>query len=126
MTLDEINEKMETGEEFELQQKLGVFKFMNGNIYITSYNGTWALAEMNLNLILNATLVCKPWKPKLGDTYWWWMILPGSIRPYSTKFIDHSGHYEQIAFGNCFRTRSECEKHTEMRDKLIEMRKEYI
>ena len=126
MTIDEIKELMETGEEFELQQKLGVFKFMNGNIYITSYNGTWALAEMNLNLILNATLIRKPWKPKVGESYYCWEIMNEDMQIRSYSFDADEVDFAMLAFGNCFRTREECEKHTEMRDKLIEMRKEYI
>ena len=128
MTIDEIKELMETGEEFEIEG-LGFrkFTFMDGILFDkANASKKWDSADVEVNYLLSSTLIRKPWKPKVGEDCYWWAIFSGSWQVTTDNFTADELDLQAIAFGNCFRTKEECEKHTEMRDKLIEIRKEYV
>ena len=133
MTLDELKELMETGEEFQLEEYIQVgskHRFKDG--IIEEFNEIlytkWERSEISMNNLLVCNLVRKPWKPKVGEPYYCWSFQwkDSAIFPVYSIFEGYTLDFMFANFGNCFRTKEECESHTEIRDKLIEMRKEYV
>lgn len=127
MTIDELKEKMETGEEFELEDSILTYKYdKKKELFVHVYGDSWEEATINLNGLLKTKLIHKPWKPKVGYPYWYWFSNSYNIFICGDKRFENSLYdMLNIAFGNCFQTKEECESHTEVRDKWIEMRKEY-
>lgn len=126
-------ELAKTGEEFETSCYGNGYsvKFENNLLFykmntITS-NSKWRLEEeTELIDFLSSVISRKPWKPKVGDKVWCWVLYnDGYTECVRYTFSGLDIDFARIAFGNCFRTKEECESHTEIRDKLIAMRKEY-
>ena len=127
MTIDELKELMETGEEFELYCSDDYIRRFNRkiNVFERLVNGNWYQSSISINMLLTYNVLRKPWKPKVGEIYWFWTLdMWSKCEVFSVDF-DSECDMLRFAFGNCFRTKEECESHTEIRDKLIEMRKEY-
>lgn len=129
MTIDELKELMETGEEFEVKEKPNhECVFIDSKFYMREKGlEEWIEVEQKLKFFLNSTIIRKPWKPKENEPYsYYFFNVVGEIQ-INTR-LNEMTCYDLLnyAFGNCFRTKEECESHTEIRDKLIEMRKEYV
>ena len=123
-------ELAKTGEEFELNGFSGKFilsETENQIQILESYRGSkWENTLLTSHHLLNSKIIRKPWKPKVNEDYFYWSLDYWG-KPFSSNktFLNSSVDLSQIAFGNCFRTKQECESHPEVRDKLIAMRKEY-
>ena len=125
MTLDELKELMETGEEFEISNSPYKFQIKCNILWAKDEQG-WHWSFVKMNDLFESTIIRKPWKPKVMEEYWHWNYIDEKFYACKTTFVGNSFDLALIAFGNCFRTKEECESHTEIRDKLIEMRKEYV
>lgn len=131
MTIDELKEVMETGEEFDLKftDKMttqGTYRFNKKSIEILCDDVVFRKSNLFVNDLLGAEFTKRPWKPKIDDEYWsWWVSSKGGSISVKCVFINCSSNMEQIAFGNFFRTKEECEAHPEVRDMLENMRKVY-
>ena len=127
MTIDELKELMETGEEFEISNSPYKFQ-IKGNILWAKDEQGWHWSFVKMNDLFESTIIRKPWKPKVGEDYFLWYNNVISKEFYIAEATNVANYEDllNIAFGNCFRTKEECESHTEIRDKLTEMRKECI
>ena len=128
MTKEELMELMTTGEEFTTTTLAGTWKFIDNVICHKKVSGNFLPYDVSHNYFIGVTIIRKPWNPKIGERYWVWGFHPESheCEPGNIIFGADALEFATIAFGNYFRTREECEKHTEIRDKLLEMRKEYV
>ena len=121
-------ELAKTGEEFEIKDRSIQCRFNEGYLeHKPVVNSTWVFLHIDVCSLSKMEIIRKPWKPKVGEMYWSWCYFHSKGIWFAT--IDSSSGDQdvicQFAFGNCFRTKQECELHTEVRDKLIAMRKEY-
>ena len=100
---------VEIGEEFKVENDVCLHRFTeNGLEYKVC--GVWS-ACARLNLILNGTekIIKLPFEPKEGEKYFVISIVDKSV--YPRLWDGHTTDYCYKACGNCFRTKTEAEKH---------------
>lgn len=116
-----------TGEEFEERNNIVKYRFKDNQLQrcFISDDGCWDMSGIWFNDAIT-DIIRKPWKPKVGEKYWRWHTgLHEEVGAILDRFDGFHADYLNFSIGNCFRTKEECESHTEVRDKLIAMRKEY-
>mgnify|MGYP001809833259 CR=1 FL=1 len=122
----------ETGETFKIADRPDPeldwriannrFQFLNQN------DGKWWAADMSLTFgdLCRMKIVRKPWKPRIGEDYWYWDTYNGDVEPSCCSFDAEEMDLSRIAFGNCFETAEDCEAHPEIKERMIAMKKEYV
>ena len=104
---------VEIGEEFKIENDICLHRFTeNGLEYRVC--GVWsACVCARLNLILNGTekIIKLPFEPKRGEEFYKVCVsgdkLTVCVEMWADYFVDYALKY----CGNCFRTKSEAEKH---------------
>ena len=102
-----------------------IYKFTeDGLLYKSPTLVKWSKSSSDTILRLlngNYKVVTKPWKPKKGETYWFFSY--SMKQKMSSKWGD--GTYDLILWnaGNCFRTKEEAE--TKGKEIMEQIQKEY-
>ena len=66
-------------------------------------------------------IIKKPWKPKIGDNYWYVWFNAGDVEEgdvYRDAWEEHSEDFTRYILGNCFKTREETKEH---KDDILKM-----
>lgn len=104
---------LELGQEFEIKdedgkRKINTYIITENGLYYKEKTGAWfSVTPVALNLILKGKyeVVHKPWKPKKGDTCWYYSI--GWKRAISLTWEGETIDSCLWKGGNCFKTEEE-------------------
>lgn len=106
---------VELDEEFEIEKHLyAKFKITEAGLEIKPNNDkTWHIeVDILLDLLTGeATIKRKPWTPKMEETYYCWLNYGSDWNVGYYSMTGYTFDLNNIAMGNCFRTRDDAKAH---------------
>ena len=128
MNFKELDEVIESGEEFYLVfgSVRDTYKIVKGKFMFLNSQGVFEKSLNELNYFLNAEVVRLPWKPKEYDEYWYvHMTEVGNFEAMQCVWRGGSPDLKDFELGNCFKTKDEAQNDQNIRERFINMRREY-